>query len=80
MLDAPTIEDLQEVAMEHCEVLHECGFIKPVKCISTDDRCSMVQVLTLQFVLLQCKAELDQFIEGIKVWEYLIQSGSITVS
>lgn len=53
--------------MEHCEVLHECGFIKPINCISMDDRCSMVQVLTLQFVVLHCKAELDQFIEGVKV-------------
>ena len=26
----------------------------------------MVQVITLQHTLLQCKAELDQFIEGLK--------------
>lgn len=53
--------------MEHCELLHECGFIKPIHCVSIDDKCAMVQALTLQFVLLQCKAELDQFIEGLKV-------------
>ena len=67
MLDAPSIEDLHEVTIEYCELLRDCGFIKPIKCLSMDDRCVMVQVLTLQFVLLQCKAELDQFIKGLKV-------------
>ena len=53
--------------MEHCELLRDCGFMKPIHCLSVDDKRAMVQSLSLQCVLLQCKAELDQFIEGLKV-------------
>ena len=67
MMDTQSVKKLQELAMEHIEMLQECGFTKPIHHLTMDDRPSMVQVVTLYFVLLQCKAELDQFVEGLKV-------------
>lgn len=53
--------------MEHFDLLHdECGFVKPYAKLGMDDKAQMVHALTLQFGLLQSKAEIDQYMEGLK--------------
>ena len=53
--------------MEHFDLLHgECGFVKPYAKLDMEDKDQMVHALTLQFGLLQSKAEIDQYMEGLK--------------
>ncbi len=47
-------------------MLQSCGFCKPTTKLSLNDRPSIVQTITLHFVLLQSKAEIDQYVEGLK--------------
>lgn len=51
-MDATSSEKLQDIAMEHFELLQECGFTKPIHHLAMDDKRSMVLVVTLHFVLL----------------------------
>ena len=52
--------------MKFCTEVTECGFIKAIPCITIDDKITLIQTVALHHVLLQSKAEMDQFCEGLK--------------
>ena len=52
--------------MEHCDVLSDCGFVKPIATLTLEDKVAAVHSITLHHVILQCKAELDQICKGIQ--------------
>ena len=52
--------------MEHCDVLSDCGFVKPIATFTLEDKVAAVHSITLHHVILQCKAELDQICNGIQ--------------
>ena len=51
--------------MECCSKLIECGFTNPLPSITTNDKSLVIQTVALHCVLLQSKAETDQFCEGL---------------
>lgn len=65
-MDATNIETLRNLSSRHLDLLLDCGFTKSPALVTLEDKISMVQAITLQHVILQCKGEADQFIEGIK--------------
>ena len=56
---------LQDITNKHFDLLLESGFTKSPMLLKLEDRPSMVHAITLQHSLLYCKAEVDQFMEGL---------------
>ena len=52
--------------MESCSEIIECGFTKPLPRLTTVDKIDLIQTVTLHYVLLRTKAEMDQFAEGLR--------------
>jgi hypothetical protein len=46
--------------------LLRCGFTKPPVSIKLEDKGVIVQAISLHQSILQCKAEIDQFADGLK--------------
>lgn len=66
-----TVEELRQLAQKHLDLLLTSGFSKPPTKLKWDDRAVLVQSLTLHHGLLECKAEIDQFCEGLKCFNVL---------
>ncbi len=47
-------KDLQELAMEHIDLVLACGYVKAASTISWEDRAKFIQSITLHQVILQC--------------------------
>ena len=61
-----SVQALRDVAGENFDALVASGFAKPTSTLSLDDKCIILHTLCLHHTLLVCKAETDQFIEGLK--------------
>ena len=57
--------------MDRMELFTESGFTKPLALVTMDDKITMVQTVTLHYVLLRNKAELDQFCDGLTALDVL---------
>lgn len=66
-----TVEEVRQFATEELDLLLASGFTKPPSTLSWDDRVILVQSLTLHHVILESKAEIDQFIDGLKCFGIL---------
>ena len=60
-----TVCDLRDICSEHFSELTECGFTKPSCGLVMEEKCDIIQALTLHQVILKSKAEIDQFGEGV---------------
>ncbi len=60
-----TLSEFKEVYSYFFDKLMECGVNKPVTAIVWEDKISLVQSVTLHYVLLKSKGEIDQFREGL---------------
>ncbi len=58
--------ELRTLVGSNFDLLNECGFAKPFISITEKDKINIIQTLALHDVLLRCKAELDQFAEGLQ--------------
>ncbi len=64
---------LKAVVARNCCPLVEVGFVKAAHTVTLDDKPTMIRSLTTHHIL-RCKAELDQFREGLQalnVAEYM---------
>jgi len=57
--------------MEHCDVLSDCGFVKPIATLILEDKVAVMHSITLHHVTLLCKADLDQICKGIQDLAFL---------
>lgn len=57
--------EARAIAMESCDVLVECGFIKPLATIKISDVPQLLKCASLHSTVLRIKSELDQFIGGL---------------
>ena len=53
--------------MDNLDILHECGYTKPVMNLNVKDKLDIVHVIGLHSVILKCLAEMDQFRDGLEV-------------
>lgn len=51
--------------MEHTETLYDSGFTKPFTTLSLSDKSDIVRSLIMHQTIFKCKAEIDQFMEGL---------------
>lgn len=51
--------------MEYSAIFAESGYTKALALVAMEDKVTMVQTVTLHYVLLRNKAELDQFCDGL---------------
>ena len=65
MSSAMDNNSVRAIAMEHCSTISNCGFTKPLPLLTTEDKIELVQAVSLHYVLLQSKVELDQFRDGL---------------
>ncbi len=61
-----TLDELKVTISDHFALLQECGYIKPVSVLRLTDKVNVVQAITLHYCILHCKAEIDQFCEGLE--------------
>ena len=66
LTSASDVDELRSLAAKHCSLLVDSGYSKPLTTLTMADKISMVQTVTLHSVLLQTKAELDQFCSGLR--------------
>ncbi len=65
MVNSSSDKELQESAATNISTLIDCGFVKPYTTIKLKDKKEIVQAVALHHVILRCKAELDQFADGL---------------
>lgn len=51
--------------MDNIDILHECGFGKPITRLKLQDKADLIQAVTLHWVLLKSLGETTQFREGL---------------
>ena len=70
-MSATKQEEIRELATTNIDTLLASGYVKPPSTISWPDRVELVQSVTLHQVILECKAEIDQFCEGLNNFNVL---------
>lgn len=58
-------EEFKRVASFECALRFDAGFCKPI--VTIEDKVKMLYIITLHYTLLQSLAEVNQFIEGLKL-------------
>ena len=58
-------EEFKRIASFECALRFDAGFCKPI--VTIEDKVKMLHVITLHYTLLQSLAEVNQFIEGLKL-------------
>ena len=58
-------EEFKRAASFECALRFDAGFCKPI--VTIEDKVKMLRIITLHYTLLQSLAEVNQFIEGLKV-------------
>ena len=70
-MSAKTADEVRELATKHLDIVLAAGFTKPSSSLTWEDRVLLVQSVTLHYVLLESKAEIDQFMDGLKTFHLL---------
>ena len=61
-----TVDELRAVCSQHFSELHDSGYSKASSSLVVNDKQSIIHFLSLHQVLFVCKAEIDQFGEGLQ--------------
>ena len=65
MSEAKEDKEAQEIALNACDILVECGYTKPLCTLKLNDVSQLIKNATLHSAILKIKSELDQFVDGI---------------
>lgn len=82
-MNAATDRELQEVVGANFSTMIDCGFVEPFSSVKMQDRVDIVQSISLHYVILRSKAEMDQFADGLRscgVLDEMQQNSSLTRS
>ena len=56
---------LQQIVLQHSDVVINSGFSKPLASVKLSDKTEISRAVGLQYTLLQCLAEVDQLKKGL---------------
>uniref|UniRef100_A0A1X7UFQ4 HECT domain-containing protein n=1 Tax=Amphimedon queenslandica TaxID=400682 RepID=A0A1X7UFQ4_AMPQE len=64
-------KSLQQVLMESFDIIANAGYTKPIPSVSTQDKKDIQRAIALQYIILQCITELEQFKRGLSSIHFL---------